>query len=105
MWSFDLAEKNKDFQVIAVNPWSLLDTKMANEAFWTSWSPVSKWVNILYNLSIWNEYSWITWVFYDNDKWDFWKAHEDAYNKEIICNLIEHTENILSNYKEHRSYR
>ena len=41
MWSFHLATQVKDVTVIAVNPGSLLNTKMAKEAYGHYWAPAA----------------------------------------------------------------
>lgn len=100
MWSFHLATLQKTPTVIAVNPGSLLNTKMANEAYGKHWSPADKGANILYDLALSNEYNSITGKYFDNDKGEekgmFGPAHPDAYDKALIENLMIETESILS---------
>ena len=48
MWSFYLAKQEPDINAIAVNPGSLLNTKMVNEAFGNYWSPADKGANIFH---------------------------------------------------------
>lgn len=100
MWSFDLAEKEKDLSVIAVNPGSLLNTKMANEAYGKHWSPAEKGSNILYDLAISDEYKNVSGKYFDNDKGVekgfFSDAHSDAYNKTLIEKLISETAVLLA---------
>ncbi|MDT0557149.1 SDR family NAD(P)-dependent oxidoreductase [Ichthyenterobacterium sp. W332] len=100
MWSFYLAEQFKDMSIIAVNPGSLLNTRMANEAYGQHWSPASKGSDILYDLAISDEYKDITGAYFDNDKGNpkgtFSKAHPDAYNETLISELIANTKAILN---------
>jgi len=95
MWSFDLADKNPDITVIAVNPGSLLNTKMANEAYGQHWSSADKGRDILYELALWESYKNDSWKYFDNDSWDFWKAHGDAYDESKIRNLVNTSEKLL----------
>lgn len=99
MWSFDLAKKQDVTSVIAVNPGSLLNTRMANEAYGQHWSPATKGSDILYDLATSDEYAGITGQYFDNDKGDpkgvFAKAHPDAYNQKLISELIKKTETII----------
>lgn len=95
MWSFDLAAKNPDIIVIAVNPGSLLNTKMANEAYGQHWSSADKGREILYELALWENYKNDSWKYFDNDAWDFWKAHSDAYDQSKIQDLINATEKLI----------
>lgn len=100
MWSFDLAKKLSDVSVIAVNPGSLLNTKMVIEAYGQHWSSADKGSNLLFDLAVSQEFEGVTGKYFDNDLGDprgrFGKAHADAYNQQKIDKLISFTENILS---------
>lgn len=96
MWSFHLAKQEPLINVIAVNPGSLLNTKMANEAYGQHWSSAEKGVNILYDLALSDHYKNDSGKYFDNDKGDFSDAHSDAYNLEKINGLISETNTILA---------
>ncbi len=100
MWSFCLAKEHKDITVIAVNPGSLLNTRMANEAYGQHWSPAEKGGDILYDLALSEAYSNDSGKYFDNDKGqvkgNFGPAHPDAYNEIKIKELINKTNEILS---------
>lgn len=98
IWSFKLARELKSVSVLAVNPGSLLNTKMVQEAYGQHWSPADKGADILYSLADSEKYSGITEHYYDNDKGTFAPAHPDAYNDEKITELISVTESILANH-------
>ena len=83
-------------RVVAVNPGSLLNTKMAKEAYGQHWSPAEKGVDILYNLSMTDLAE--TGKYFDNDKGSFAPAHADSYNKDKITNLLRVTDFILSDH-------
>ncbi|OAB77995.1 SDR family NAD(P)-dependent oxidoreductase [Cochleicola gelatinilyticus] len=95
MWSFRFAEKHPTITTIAVNPGSLLNTKMANEAYGQHWSPAEKGVDILYDLALSKIYNNNSGHYYDNDKGSFSKAHPDAYSQEKINSLLYFTEKII----------
>ncbi len=95
MWSFDLAETTPDVMVIAVNPGSLLNTKMAIEAYGQHWSSADKGADILYNLAVSDEYKGVTGKYFDNDSGAFAEAHPDAYNNTAVSRLIEATEKLI----------
>tara|TARA_R110000796_G_scaffold71123_4_gene161330 strand:+ start:21452 stop:21748 length:297 start_codon:yes stop_codon:yes gene_type:complete len=95
MWSFDLAEKEPSIIVVAVNPGSLLNTKMAHEAYGQHWSPAEKGVNILYDLGMTDKAR--TKAYFDNDKGGYGDAHPDAYDKVKIRQLIAVTNEVLGN--------
>lgn len=96
MWSFFLAKKLHGIAVIAVNPGSLLDTKMAHEAYGQSWAPADKGADILYDLAISEEYTGVTGQYFDNDRGTFGQAHPDAYNDTEIERLINATNNLIT---------
>ena len=102
MWSFHLANKMPNISVIAVNPGSLLNTRMVQEAYGTSWSSADKGGNILYELATLAIYDQVSGKYFDNDKGDprgsFGTAHRDAYDPDLINQLIENTEAILESY-------
>ncbi|WP_106794465.1 SDR family NAD(P)-dependent oxidoreductase [Aquimarina sp. Aq78] len=95
MWSFYLAKTLQGISVIAVNPGSLLNTKMVKKAFGNSWSSADKGANILCELVTSEEYKGISGKYFDNDKGTFGKAHPDAYNEIEINKLIHHTQQLL----------
>jgi NAD(P)-dependent dehydrogenase (short-subunit alcohol dehydrogenase family) len=99
MWSFDMAKKKPNINVIAVNPGSLLDTKMVKEAFDEHWSSADKGANILFDLAVSEEYNYKTGLYFDNDKGEekgcFAPAHAEAYDLEKIEALINTTDQVL----------
>ncbi len=95
MWSFRLAEILSGVAVIAVNPGSLLNTKMAAEAYGRSWSSADKGADILYDLAISEDFKGITGKYFDNDQGGFAQAHPDAYSESKIDRLIHTTKNLI----------
>ncbi len=96
MWSFYLSQKFADLNVIAVNPGSLLNTKMALEAYGQYWSSADKGADILFELALSEKHENSTGKYFDNDIGAFSEAHHDAYNQEKIDQLITETNKILS---------
>ncbi|WP_424964392.1 SDR family NAD(P)-dependent oxidoreductase [Ekhidna sp.] len=96
MWSFHLALQEPDINVIAVNPGSLLNTKMALEAFGNSWSPADKGAQILFDLAVSDNHQGITGKYFDNDQGSYGDAHPDVYNPSKIENLISATQTLLN---------
>ncbi len=98
MWSFAFAKHYPQINTIAVNPGSLLNTRMANEAYGQHWSPASKGSDILYDLAISEEYANSTGMYFDkgNPKGTFANAHGDVYDQTKIDELIAHTAQILN---------
>lgn len=95
MWSFHLAKALKGITVIAVNPGSLLNTKMANEAYGEYWSPAEKGSDIIYDIAISETHKEITGKYYDNDNGLYANAHPDAYNPTLIQEVIKATELLI----------
>ncbi len=96
MWSVDLAKREQDMIVIPVNPGSLLNTKMVQEAYGQFWSSVDKGANILMELTENENLVAQSGVYFDNDQGRFAKAHEDAYDSNKTKTLIETTEDIIN---------
>ena len=95
MWSFYLSQKFDFLNVIAVNPGSLLNTRMVQEAYGHSWAPADKGATILSELAIAEKFDNSTGKYFDNDIGAFGEAHIDAYNRELIAELIAATNEIL----------
>lgn len=106
MWSMDLANTvaSDDINVIAVNPGSLLNTKMANDAYGQHWSSADKGANILTELAISDEFADDSGKYFDNDikdgaygdaKGEFGRPHADALNEEAIAELERQTQTVL----------
>ena len=96
MWSFHLAKIYNDITVIAVNPGSLLNTKMANEAYGQYWSPAEKGSDIIYDLALDEKHKAFSGKYFDNDKGMYDDAHPDAYRSALIQKLIEATEPLIA---------
>ncbi len=96
MWTFDISKKFDQINFIAVNPGSLLNTKMANEAYGQFWSSADKGVAILYDLTSSEKFKDSSGKYFDNDKGSFNNAHPDAYDIKKINLLITTTNTLLN---------
>ena len=96
MWSFYLAEQEPNITIIEVNPGSLLNTKMANEAYGQHWSPAEKGVDILYSLAVDAIHVSKSGRYFDNDKGSYNNAHPDAYDNAKIEHLLNDTNKLIS---------
>lgn len=100
MWSFHFAKQLPNITTIAVNPGSLLNTKMANEAYGQHWSPAEKGVNIIYDLATSDAYKDASGKYFDNDKGDtigrFSAAHPDVYDDFKVKELLKNTDLITT---------
>lgn len=95
MWSHYLAKQLKDITVIAVNPGSLLNTKMANEAYGQHWSPAEKGSDILVDLALNHAHKLHSGDYFDNDSGAYASAHPDTYNEMAVSQLIEFTNTLI----------
>lgn len=93
MWSFWLSNEHKDLDVVAVNPGSLLDTKMVHEAYGKVWSKAEKGAEILCELAVDEKHKGRSGVYFDNDLGDYNTAHPAAYDESKIAALIKWTDN------------
>lgn len=93
MWSFYLAKIEPTVSVIALNPGSLLNTKMVQEAYGKFWSTADKGADIIYDMAISHE--GITGKYFDNDQGGFNQAHRDAYENTKIEQLMDHTNKLI----------
>lgn len=91
MWTFFFAQEHQEITSIVVNPGSLLDTKMAKEAYNQVWSPATKGSDILCDLATSLTYLNHSGEYFDNDKGGFGPAHPDAYDSNLIKQLAEKT--------------
>jgi len=86
--------------ILAVNPGSLLNTRMVAEAYGQHWAPADKGANILYELAVSEEYKGLTGIYFDNDKGNpkgaFRPAHSDTYDDDLIEKLMDETNAILN---------
>ena len=102
MWSFHLGQVLKGIAVIALNPGSLLNTRMVQEAFGKFWSPADKGADIIYHLCTDEKYKGLTGQYFDNDlgdpMGDFGKAHPDAYADNLVKELIQTTHEVIESF-------
>ncbi len=96
MWSTYLAQKFDFLNVIAVNPGSLLNTKMVQQAYGRYWSSADKGATVLFELATLEKFDLSSGKYFDNDKGAFSNAHGDAYDEERIVRLIDETNKILN---------
>lgn len=97
MWSFYLAKQEPNMAVLALNPGSLLNTRMVKEAYGKFWSPADKGAKIIYDLAVGPAYQGQTGKYYDNDQGGFGWPHADADDEQKIADLIELTEKMIAN--------
>ncbi|MEM9392183.1 MAG: short-chain dehydrogenase, partial [Bacteroidota bacterium] len=95
MWTFEFARLYPKIVTIAVNPGSLLNTKMVQEAYGQYWSSADKGADILFDLAVNEVHENNSGKYFDNDRGVFAKAHPEAYSASKTDALISMTEKIL----------
>lgn len=99
MWSISLASalKDKGPVVIAVNPGSMLGSKMVKEAYGVNGKDIQIGATILCNLALQDEYSEYSGKYFDNDSGQFARPHIDALDSQKNQHIINSIEAILAN--------
>ena len=100
LWSFHFAKQHPKLTTIALNPGSLLNTKMVMEAYGKFWSSADKGADIIMDLALNPTYDDRSGQYFDNDKGQFNEAHPDAYDDQTIKALIKDTMGILDEMLE-----
>ena len=102
MWSCSLASELASTSVLAVNPGSLLNTKMVQEAYGHHWSTADKGASLLHDLAVAPGFEGHTGQYFDNDlgnpRGNFGRAHADAYNPDNVANLRSLTDQLLAQH-------
>ncbi|SIO10698.1 SDR family NAD(P)-dependent oxidoreductase [Vannielia litorea] len=98
MWSQDFASKHPDGPVsVAVNPGSLLATRMVREGFGTSGNDLNIGVDILTRAALSDEFAKASGKYFDNDSGRFAPPHADAANAAKVARVIAVIEAQMAN--------
>lgn len=102
MWSAHMAQSLKDNGpvVIAVNPGSLLASKMVQEGFGVAGSDIGKGARILAALSVDDAYSDASGRYFDNDSGKFAAPHQDALDSDKNAELVRLMDSLLTEISE-----
>lgn len=89
LWTFALAnDSDRACDFMAVNPGSLLATKMVKEGFGIAGKDIASAVDLLSALSLSTQYNNVNGRYFDNDIGDFGQAHPDAYRAELQSDIL-----------------
>ena len=101
MWSRSLALslKGKGPAIIAVNPGSLLDSKMVKQAFGVAGRDIRVGAEVLCRAALSDEFSAASGQYFDNDKGQFASPHPDALNSKKSEELMRTIEAIIETRK------
>ena len=95
MWTAYLAEQGVAPMIVAVNPGSLLASKMVREGFGTSGNDIGIGVDILKRASLSEEFAQASGRYFDNDAHQFSAPHPDAQDMKVAKQLVESIKTIL----------
>lgn len=97
MWSMEMAEELGESgpAVIAVNPGSLLASKMVKEGFGVAGSPLSIGADILCRAALSDEFADASGKYYDNDAKRFADPHPDALNPVVRKDVMRAIDSAL----------
>ena len=98
IWSCELAEKLSDGPVVvAVNPGSLLASKMVKEGFGVDGNDLSIGADILDRAALSDEFATASGKYFDNDAGRFAEPHPDALDPRKSKEIMSAIEEILAN--------
>lgn len=99
MWSISLANKLKEdgIVIIAVNPGSMLGSKMVKEAYGVNGKDIQIGAKILCELVLKDEHKNASGQYFDNDSGMYARPHPDALNLEKNQRVVEVIESVLAN--------
>jgi NAD(P)-dependent dehydrogenase (short-subunit alcohol dehydrogenase family) len=97
MWSCSMALslKDKGPLIIAVNPGSLLATKMVKEGFGTAGKDIGIGADILTRAALTDEFATASGQYFDNDSGRFASPHADALNPQKCDRVVQAIEAVL----------
>lgn len=94
MWTVELSHRI-DPVIVAVNPGSLLGSKMVKTAFGVEGNDITIGANILYQAALSDTFADASGKYFDNDSGDFGDPHPDAMDRDKRTALIEQIDGII----------
>ena len=100
IWSKSMAQSigNDGPAVIAVNPGSLLATKMVKEGFGTAGHDITIGSDILTRLSLEDEFATASGRYFDNDRRQFASPHPSGLDQQHTEALVAAVESLIAEY-------
>ena len=95
-WSRALALKNREPMVVAVNPGSLLATKMVTEGFGMAGNDVRIGADILVRAALSDAFAQASGLYFDNDSGVFAAPHPDALDTQKVAVVVYTIEMLLA---------
>ena len=99
MWTRILAEKHTDRpMIVAVNPGSLLASKMVKEGFGVEGSDINIGADILTRAALSDQFEDASGKYFDNDSGQFAPPHQDALDQQKSEDVVNTIESILEDF-------
>ena len=97
MWSFAMADSlgSSGPMIVAINPGSLLGSKMVKEGFGIAGNDIRIGADILIRAVLSDEFANASGKYFDNDSGKFANPHADAMNKEKCQHVVDAIEGVL----------
>lgn len=96
MWSRVLAQKENSPMIVAVNPGSMLGSKMVKQAFGVAGGDLTIGAKILTRAALSEEFATASGKYFDNDSGQFAAPHADALNPQKSEEVVAAIEAILA---------
>ena len=96
MWSRALSLKEGGPAIIAVNPGSMLGSKMVKQAFGVAGGDIRIGAEILTRAALADEFETASGQYFDNDSGQFASPHPDALNSQKSEEIVRAIEAILA---------
>lgn len=98
MWSRYLAQQANSPMIVAINPGSLLGTKMVKEGFGMAGKAINIGADILVKAALSDEFAEASGLYFDNDSGQFASPHLDALDEQKVEGVVGAIEEILDHY-------
>ncbi|MEM7292912.1 MAG: SDR family NAD(P)-dependent oxidoreductase [Pseudomonadota bacterium] len=100
MWTRHIADalRGKAPMVVAINPGSLLGTKMVQEGFGMAGKDVGIGVDIIVRAALADEFADAGGKYFDNDSGQFAPPHADALDSNKVSVVVQAVEEVLAQY-------
>ncbi|SFM14973.1 SDR family NAD(P)-dependent oxidoreductase [Salibacterium qingdaonense] len=94
MWTMELSHRI-DPVIVAVNPKSLLGSKMVKKAFGVEGGDITIGADILYRAALSDTFADASGTYFDNDRGDFGDPHSDALDRDKRARLLEQIDTMI----------
>lgn len=100
MWSLNMAQQleNEKISVVAVNPGSLLASKMVKEGYGIEGEDITIGADILTRAALSEEFSQASGQYYDNDGKRFGPPHRDALDSNKVKEVCQVIDDMVKNF-------